>query len=167
MFTINHILREVTFFVNVFLRKFVKKVIFRTISMNCSRKRENCQTFFGETSKNAISIVARGLSPAIVQVARKMAAAQNSRPFSFTTDAWRGTGPRPTVKGDGFLFLTVARGPVPRETLNRAEMVPFYRSAGACPPRASELHEKWPQPRTHGHFLSRSMPGEGQALALR
>ena len=30
-------------------------------------------------------------------------------------DAWRGTGPRPTVNGDGFLFVTVARRPVPRD----------------------------------------------------
>ena len=86
MFTINHILREVTFFVNVFLRKIEKKVIFRTIFINCIRKREKRQTIFGGKSKNAISIV--------------------------------------------------ARGPVPRETLNRAEMAPFYRSAGACPPRS-------------------------------
>ena len=63
MFTINRILRELTFFVNVLLRKIVKKVIFRAISMNCSRKREKRQTFFGEKSKNAISIVARGPVP--------------------------------------------------------------------------------------------------------
>ena len=31
-----------------------------------------------------------------------------------TLDARRGTGPRPTCRGEAF-FLTVARGPVPRE----------------------------------------------------
>ena len=41
------------------------------------------------------------------------------------------------------------------------------RSAGACPPRFSDLGEKRPQPRDHGRFLSRSTHGEGQALALR
>ena len=30
-------------------------------------------------------------------------------------DARRGTGPRPTVNGDDFLFFTVGRGPVPRD----------------------------------------------------
>ena len=38
--------------------------------------------------------------------------------------------PSPYGNGDGFLFLTVARGPVPRDAL------PFHRSAGACPPRS-------------------------------
>ena len=42
-----------------------------------------------------------------------------------------------------------------------------YRSAGACPPRSSDLHEKRPMPRGRGRFLSRSLHGEGQALALR
>ena len=34
-------------------------------------------------------------------------------------------GPRPTVNGNDFLFLTVGRGPVPRHAA----------IAGACPPR--------------------------------
>ena len=29
--------------------------------------------------------------------------------------AWRGTGPRPTVNEDNFFVVTVARGPVPRD----------------------------------------------------
>ena len=37
----------------------------------------------------------------------------------FPTEAWRGTGPRPTVKGGGLA----------------------YRSAGACPPRAPDPRE--------------------------
>ena len=121
MFTINHILHEFRFFVNVFLRKFVKRV-------ELSRK-------IVKMFKTAFIVA--NVAFFVKVISRKNAAA------------------------------TVARGPVPRETLNRAEMVPFYRSAGACPPRASELREKWPQSRTHGHFLSRSMHGEGQALALR
>ena len=47
---------------------------------------------YGETEV-ALQTVARGLSPAIA--------------------AWRGTGPRPTVRGGRFFI--VARGPVPRE----------------------------------------------------
>ena len=39
-----------------------------------------------------------------------------------STEAWRGTGPRPTVNGDG----------------------PAYRSAGACPPRSFDLRENRP-----------------------
>ena len=35
--------------------------------------------------------------------------------FAAKTGAWRGTGPRPTVKGDNFLVVPVARGPVPRD----------------------------------------------------
>ena len=41
------------------------------------------------------------------------------------------------------------------------------RSAGACPPRSLKQNEKRPQPQRHGRLLSRSMHGEGQALALR
>ena len=42
-----------------------------------------------------------------------------------------------------------------------------YRSAGACPPRSPRRNEKRPQPGGHGRLLSRSMHGEGQALALQ
>ena len=41
------------------------------------------------------------------------------------------------------------------------------RSAGACPPRSLRQNEKRPKPGGHGRLLSRSMHGEGQALALR
>ena len=77
-------------------------------------------------------------------------------------ERWRGTGPRPTVRG--WRFFTVARGPVPRD-LSRAPghgegqalalrlrgQVSFHHSAGACPPRALDCADD----------------GEGQALALR
>ena len=43
----------------------------------------------------------------------------------------------------------------------------YYRSAGACPPRSTDLGEKRPQPRDHGCFLLRPVHGERQALALR
>ena len=63
---------------------------------------------------------------------------------SLARERWRGTGPRPTMRGG--VFFTVARGPVPRErwserTMARDRPSPydeggvFYRSAGACPPR--------------------------------
>ena len=39
-----------------------------------------------------------------------------------------------------------------------------YRSAGACPPRTTDLGGKRPQPRVHGRSLLRSARGEGQAL---
>ena len=42
-----------------------------------------------------------------------------------------------------------------------------YRSAEACPPRSLRRNEKRPQPGSHGRLLSRSLHGEGQALALR
>ena len=90
---------------------------------------------------------------------------------SLSTEAWRGTGPRPTVKGAVLRLrnrpVTVARGPVPRERSTYAKTTrrprPFpvpiearrgtgprptvsgdglaYRSAGACPPRAPDLRE--------------------------
>ena len=150
-----------------FSAKISKKVVRGEISMNCIRKREKYQTFFGETSKNAISIVARGPVPRDRPSCTKNGRSPELTAVFFHDRCLARDRPSPYGNGDGFLFLTVARGPVPRETLNRAEMVPFYRSAGACPPRSSELHEKWPQPRTHGHFLSRPMQCEGQALALR
>ena len=86
---------------------------------------------------------------------------------------WRGTGPRPTVRGAVFrprdLPVTGARGPVPRDlpvdcSMARDRPSPYgeggrfstkrpsrYCSAGACPPRVS----------------GRPQHGEGQALALR
>ena len=51
-------------------------------------------------------------------------------PFSVPIEAWRGTGPRPTVNNT--LFLTVARGPVPRAT-GQDE-----KNAGDKPPRYEE-----------------------------
>ena len=60
---------------------------------------------------------------------RALTCAKNARqptPFS-STEARRGTGPRPTVNGT--LFLTVARGPVPRAT-GQDE-----KNAGDKPPR--------------------------------
>ena len=100
-----------------------------------------------------------------------------------TTDAWRGTGPRPTGKGDDFLFLTVARGPVPRDhprapvTVVRDRLISNGSRSGdldlqrrdklSVPPRSAALGEKRPQLREHGCFLLRPGHGEGQALALR
>ena len=73
--------------------------------------------------------------------------AKNERqptPFPVRIEAWRGTGPRPTVKGDG----------------------PANRSAGACPPRAFTAPRDWrgtgPRPTS-----DERKTGEGQALALR
>ena len=40
------ILAKFTFFVNIFLRKMSKKVLFRNISTNFSKNHEKCQTFF-------------------------------------------------------------------------------------------------------------------------
>ena len=61
------------------------------------------------------------------------------------TQAWRGTGPRPTGGGRSFRC----------------------RSAGACPPRSLDLCGKRPQPRDPGCLSLRPTHGEGQALALR
>ena len=41
------------------------------------------------------------------------------------------------------------------------------RSAGACPPRSTDLGGKRSHPRDHGRLLLRPVHGEGQALALR
>ena len=59
--------------------------------------------------------------------------------------------------------VTVVREPAP----DRGQDLLYYRSAGACPPRSTDLGEKRPQPRDHGCFLLRPVHGEGQALALR
>ena len=61
-------------------------------------------------------------------------------------DAWRGTGPRPTMK--------------------EKRVQPTHRSAGACPPRGL-LQRKASAAPSYGWFLSLWMHGEGQALALR
>ena len=47
--------------------------------------------------------------------------------FFETLDAWRGTGPRPTVQGD-VLFLTVARGLSPRALICSEAGAGFTRS---------------------------------------
>ena len=78
------------------------------------------------------------------------------------------------------LNFPVGRVPVPRDcwiararTMARDRPSPygegafFHRSAGACPPRSLCRNEKRPQPQRHGRLLSRSIHGEGQALALR
>ena len=66
------------------------------------------------SEKNAAAPVARGPVPCECPVQTKNACSTETWTFLETIDAWRGTGPRTTVKGDGFLFLTVARGPVLR-----------------------------------------------------
>ena len=108
---------------------------------------------------------------------------------SLTIEAWRGTGPRPTVKGG--VFYRRAGACRPRKN------APAYRSAGACPPRAFDPHENRtqakavfrsdrgtardrPSPYVKGDGLDnrsagacpprtsgRPQHGEGQALALR
>ena len=55
MFTINLIIRELTFFSTFFCKQSEKKVIFQAISLNYSKNGENCQTFFVK-SKNVVSI---------------------------------------------------------------------------------------------------------------
>ena len=92
--------------------------------------------------------------------------ARRQRPFSLPTEAWRGTGPRPT--GSSTLFFTVARGTGPRDPTTYAKTErqprPFpvqieawrgtgprptvkgdgldNRSAGDRPPRAFDPREK-------------------------
>ena len=82
------------------------------------------------------------------------------KPFPVLTEAWRGTGPRPTVKRGSLAYRSA--GPVPRDRATCAKTTrrprPFpvstearrgtgprptmkgsslaYRSAGACPPRS-------------------------------
>ena len=60
----------------------------------------------------------------------------------FPIEAWRGTGPRPTVNGT--LFLTVARGPVPRDRPRapRDRLIPNGSRSGAILPTEA------PNPRT-------------------
>ena len=108
---------------------------------------------------------------------RKTPAAQRPRMFTAQTDAWRGTGPRPTVRG--WRFFIVARGPVPRDlsplrktpAAQRPRMVVAqtgawrgtgprptvkcrflrcYRSAGACPPRSLNLGMARDRPSPYG-----------------
>ena len=58
-------------------------------------------------------------------------------------------------------------GVCPSRVFDPTEKRRLERSAGACPPRSPRRNEKRPQPGGHGRLLSRSMHGEGQALALR
>ena len=51
--------------------------------------------------------------------------------LSFAIAAWRGTGPRPTVRGEAF-FYRIA-GACPPRSLQETV---FFRSVGACPPRS-------------------------------
>ena len=52
--------------------------------------------------------------------------------FAAKTDAWRGTGPRTTMKGNDFLFVTVARGPVPRDLPTSAENARNPETTDGC-----------------------------------
>ena len=56
--------------------------------------------------------VARGPVPRDLSTGKKRPSLQRFRRF-LSSDAWRGTGPRPTMKRRR--FFTVARGPVPRD----------------------------------------------------
>ena len=58
-------------------------------------------------------------------------------------------------------------GACPPLVFDPTEKRRLERSAGACPPRSPRRNEKRPQPGGHGRLLSRSMHGEGQALALQ
>ena len=100
----------------------------------------------------------------------------------FPTEAWRGTGPRPTVNGDGLenrsagacpprsldlrenrtlakaVSLTEARrGTGPRPTVNGDGLA--NRSAGACPPRSFDPREKRTQ--TNAVFPIEARRGTG------
>ena len=66
---------------------------------------------YGER-ETALHTVARGPVPRDRPTRAKNA--HRPRPFPLSIEAWRGTGPRPTVNGDGLA----------------------NRSAGACPPRS-------------------------------
>ena len=96
---------------------------------------------YGET-ETASPTVARGPVPRDRPTRAKNA--RQPRQFLVPIEAWRGTGPRPTVK----------------------ERHPFLaRSAGACPPRAFDLREN--RSLAKAVFPFRPRHGEGQALALR
>ena len=94
-----------------------------------------------------------------------------------TTDAWRGTGPRPTVKGT-VCYRSAGACP-PRspacpsdcssgspdpERVKIARSCPTETRQITCPPRSTDLGEKRPQPRDHGGMLSRPTHGEGNPL---
>ena len=90
------------------------------------------------------------------------------RTFFVPLAAWRGTGPRPTLAVAFLLARSAMACPsrVSRYSVSRRK--PFInRSAGACPPRSSDLPGKRTRSRGRGRFLCRSQHSEGQALALR
>ena len=76
---------------------------------------------YGETEA-ALHTVARGPVPRDRSTRAKIV--HRPRPFLVSIEAWRGTGPRPTVCGTF-----------------------FHRSAGACPPRSVDLREHRPPPK--------------------
>ena len=63
--------------------------------------------------KNAAATAARGTGPRDLSQNEKRPQLKRPRTFTLKTKARRGTGPRPTVKGD--VLSPVARGPVPRD----------------------------------------------------
>ena len=80
--------------------------------------------------------------------------------------------PSPYGNGDDF-FLTVARGPVPRPTEHSTcscaatKNVAWNVARGPVPRDLSTETRTVRGPRGPERLLSQSMPGEGQALALR
>ena len=72
-------------------------------------------TFFCEKSKNAISIVARGPVPRDRPSCAKNGRSPELTAIFFHDRCMARDRPSPYGNGDGFLFLTVARGPVPRD----------------------------------------------------
>ena len=141
MFTINHILHEFRFFVNVFLGKIVKSVkfarkiakMFKTGSILAnftffvnvfsekSKKNANYREKLPKTSKTEFILAnvaffvkvisgkkrccyrsAGACPPRSLKQNEKRPQPKMPRTFAVKTEAWRGTGPRPTVGGGVF-----------------------------------------------------------------
>ena len=100
-----------------------------------------------------------------------MPATRELKPFSGTTEAWRGTGPRPTFASSTLSSSPdpsrdptspVARGPVPRDPSTKRKM-PATRRTQAIFWDDRGMARDRPSPYVRGHHWN----GEGQALALR
>ena len=78
--------------------------------------------------------------------------------------AWRGTGPRPTVKTA--VLDTVARGPVPRDLSTFAENARSPETPDSCCSDRCMARDR-PSPYGEEKASGRPQHGEGQALALR
>ena len=98
-------------------------------SVVCDRQIANCPPRPMLETKPSLVAVARGPVPRDLSTYAANTRTPETRPFPVTIDAWRGTGPRPTVKG----AIKHSEGQARALRCNARNPC-----AGACPPRANQ-----------------------------